>query len=67
MTYNLHSTGFVFTPGIIAWAIAGARTSPSKMAQLIADTYSIPKPIARALVTEKIAYSVTGDIVTFEA
>lgn len=66
-TYRLTSTPLVHTPGIIAWAQAGARTAPAQFAKIVSETYGLPIEIARALVTKKLAYSIDGETVTFTA
>lgn len=67
MTYTLHSSPLVFTPGFIAWAIAGAKHQPRQMLKIISEGYSLPKPVARALLAGSIAYTIDGETITFEA
>ena len=67
--YRLGSSALVHTPGVIAWAINGAKFEryKAKMIKLVADTWSIPTHAALALVTEKVPYTVEDEAVVFTA
>lgn len=68
-TYNLQSATMVSAPGLIAWAINGAKfeRDRAQMVRIVADTWSIPNPAAEALVTGKVPFTVSGETVTFTA
>jgi hypothetical protein len=69
-TYRLASGEFVYAPGIVRWAIHGAKLLKSdreKVTNLIASTWGLPGEAALALVTEKVPYSVEDDTVVFSA
>lgn len=66
-TYRLLSSPLVHTPGIIAWAINGAKFKKDRkrLIELVATSYSLPRPIAESLLTEKIKYTVDNETVIF--
>ena len=66
-TYRLTSNALIYSPGFIAWAIAGAQHDQRRMAQIISEGYGLPKPIAKALISGRIAYTVDDDVVVFQA
>lgn len=67
--YRLGSAAFVHAPGLVAWAINGAKFKKDRKAvvKVIAETWSIPKEAALALVTEKAGFKVEGETVVFSA
>jgi hypothetical protein len=66
-TYRLTSTALIYSPGFIAWAIAGAQHDQRRMVQIISEGYGLPKPIAKALVNGRIAYTIDDEAVVFQA
>jgi len=66
--YRLQSSPAVYAPGLIAWAINGAhfKRDRAMLIKLVADSYSLPRPAASALVTGKTPYKVDGETVVFE-
>lgn len=66
-TYRLKSSPLVHTPGIIAWAVNGAKfpKDRAKMIDLISTSYSLPRPITEKLLTEKIKYVIDNETVIF--
>ena len=67
--YRLGSSSFVHAPGLVAWAINGAKFPRDRktVANIIAKTWGIPMPVATALVTEKAAFTIDGMTVVFAA
>jgi hypothetical protein len=67
--YALGSNAAIFAPGMVAWAINGAKfkADAPQMAKVIADGWSIPVEAAKALVLGKVPYKVEGEKVVFEA
>lgn len=59
----------VHTPGLLAWAINGAKFEEDRpaMVKVFEETYRLPTRIAEGLVTGRIAYTVEGETVVFEA
>lgn len=68
-TYRLGSAPMVYTPGLIAWAINGASFKKDRpaMIKLVAETWSIPRPAARKLLTREAPYTIEGETVVFDA
>lgn len=68
-TYNLTSNDMVCAPGLIAWAINGAKfkRDRNQMIKIIAATWSLPRPAAKALVTGAVPHTVTDETVSFTA
>lgn len=66
-TYRLASTALIYSPGFIAWAIAGAKHDERTMVRIISEGYGLPKPVAKGLVTGRIAHKIDGETVVFEA
>lgn len=64
--YRLHSTGFVYTPGFLAWAKAGMLSDSNKMVDIISKGYELPEKVARDLLSGKIPYHVESETVVFE-
>lgn len=68
ISYTLQSSSFVHTPGILAWAVNGARFKRDRpqMVKIIRDTYGLSNDVATGLVTGRIPYAVQGESVIFE-
>jgi hypothetical protein len=66
-TYRLGSSQGVYTPGLIKWAINGARTHADRpqMIKLIAEGWGVPRTAAEALILKKVPYAVEGETVVF--
>lgn len=66
-TYRLKSTSLVHTPGIIAWAVNGAKFKKdrARIIELVSTSYSIPRPIVTKLLDEEIKYVVDNETVIF--
>lgn len=67
--YRLASAEFVHAPGLVAWAINGAKFQKDRMQMIsvIEKTWSIPRVAAFALVTEEVTFTLDGDTVVFTA
>jgi hypothetical protein len=68
-TYRLGSSGMVHAPGLIAWAVNGAKFKRDRktMANVVAQGWSIPDAAALALVTGAVPHTVEGEVVVFTA
>lgn len=68
-TYRLGSSEMCSAPGIVRWAINGAKFKRDRaaMANIIAQGWSIPNDAALALVTGKASYTLDGETVVFDA
>lgn len=68
-TYRLGSSEMVGAPGIVAWAINGAKFAKDRktVINVIVQTWGIPEPAARALVTEKVPHTIDDGAVVFTA
>jgi hypothetical protein len=68
-TYRLGSTEFVSAPGMVKWAINGAkfRKDRDAMIKVIAETWNVPRPAAFALVTGEVPFTLDGETVVFTA
>ena len=66
-TYRLGSNGLVHTPGLLLWAINGAKFKKDrkKMVNLFSEGYGLPKDAATALVAKGAPYTVVGETVVF--
>lgn len=66
-TYRLASSGLVYTPGLIAWAINGYAFKEDRdgILRIICTTYSIPLRAAEALLSETVPYTVEDGAVIF--
>lgn len=66
-TYRLGSASFVYAPGLVAWAINGAKFKRDRpqMAKIIADSWKVPHDAAMALVTEAVPHTIEGETVVF--
>lgn len=68
-TYRLGSSEMFYAPGMIAWAINGAKFEKDRpqMVRVISDGWGIPKAAALALLTGKVPHTIEGDTVVFTA
>lgn len=67
-TYRLGSDAMIFTPGIVAYAMAGYRQGErAASVKLIADGWNISETAATALVSGASPYSIDGETVVFDA
>ena len=66
-TYRLGSSEWVKAPGMVAWAVNGARFKKDcpLMVKVISEGWAVPKKAAEALVTGKVPYKVEGETVVF--
>lgn len=67
VTYRLASAEFVSAPGLIRWAINGAKFEKDRaqMIDVVAQTWSVPPDAAEALLTEQVPFSIEGETVVF--
>ena len=66
--YRLQSSGFVFAPGLVAWAINGyafKRDRPN-LEKVIGETWGLPLPAVRALLSKAVPFTVEAETVIFE-
>ena len=65
--YRLGSAEFVSAPGMVKWAINGAKFEKDRpaMIDIISQTWNVPMEAAMALVMEQVPYSVEGEAVVF--
>ena len=66
-TYRLGSGPMVHTPGLIAWAINGAKFKKDRpqMIRIVSDGWSVPYSDAEALLLGKVPYTIEDDAVVF--
>jgi len=66
-TYKLGSSPMIYSPGIVAWAINGAKFKKDrpKMIRILSDGWGLPYSDAEALLLGKVPYKVEGDAVVF--
>lgn len=67
-TYNLGSSNAVCAPGIVRWAINGAKFKADRNAciNVVASTWSIPESAARALLLEEVPFEIVeNEVVRF--
>jgi hypothetical protein len=66
--YSLGSNSLVYAPGIIRWAINGAKFTDDRkrMIHIVASTWGIPKFAAEQLITQKVPFTVVNDAVRFQ-
>lgn len=57
--YTLQSSPAVCAPGLIRWAINGAKFKRDRklMIKIVADTWSLPTEAAEALLTQKVPFA----------
>jgi hypothetical protein len=67
-TYRLGSSGLVYAPGVVAWAINGYafKRDRKSMRDVIAKTWSVPNDAADALLSKKVPYTIDDEAVVFE-
>lgn len=65
--YRLGSAEMVSAPGMVKWAINGAKFEKDRpaMIDVIAATWSVPPEAAMALVMEQVPYTVENETVVF--
>lgn len=68
VTYRLGSTPMVSAPGIVLWALNGARFPRDlpAMVNVISGTWNLPKAAARALLTGAVPHSIDREAETVE-
>lgn len=68
-TYRLGSSSMVSAPGLVRWAINGAKFPRDRktVTNVIAQTWSVPMAAATKLVTEAVSFTVEGETVVFTA
>jgi hypothetical protein len=71
-TYRLGSSGFIYAPGVVRFAIHGYRISCDRRdrtvaLRLIAEGWGVPKAAAVAMLSGKAEHTVEGDTVVFTA
>lgn len=66
-TYKLGSSPMIYSPGIVAWAINGAKFKKDrpKMIRIISDGWGLPYSIAEGLLLGKVPYKIEDDAVVF--
>lgn len=66
--YKLQSAEFVYAPGLIAWAINGAKFPKDRdqMAKVISATWNLTAEIGMGIVMETIPYTIDGETVIIE-
>ena len=62
-TYTLGSNSLVHSPGIVRWAINGARTRRDlpMLINVISSTWSIPASAARALLLREVPFQIVNE------
>ena len=63
--YRLHSTGLVYTPGFLKWAMAGMLSDSTKMVEIISKGYNLTDKVAKDLLLGNIEHWVEGEAVVF--
>jgi len=66
-TYKLGSSPMIYSPGIIAWAINGAKFKKDvpAMVRVVSDGWGVPYSDAEALLIGKVPYKIEDDVVVF--
>lgn len=67
IVYRLGSAEFVSAPGLIRWAINGAKfeNDRAQMINVVTQTWSVPADAAEALLTEQVPFTVENETVVF--
>jgi hypothetical protein len=65
--YRLGSAEMVSAPGMVAWAINGAKFVKDRpaMIDVITSAWDVPPEAAMALVMELVPYTIEGETVVF--
>ena len=65
--YRLGSSEMVSAPGMVKWAINGAKFKEDRtqMVNVIAATWGVPKDAATALVTQQVPFTIEDEAVVF--
>jgi hypothetical protein len=68
-TYRLGSSGLVFAPGVVRWAMAAYAFPADRAVGLgvITEGWGVPETAAVALLSKAAPHTVEGDTVVFEA
>lgn len=66
-TYRLGSSPAIYAPGMVKWAINGAKFKQDRlqMVRVIAQGWNLPEDAARALVTEQVPHTIENETVVF--
>jgi hypothetical protein len=69
MKYRLGSSPAIHAPGMVRWAINGAKFERDRtnMVNVIAQGWNLPADAARKLVTGEAPFTVDGETVEFDA
>jgi hypothetical protein len=67
--YKLGSNEGIYAPGMVRWAINGAKfeADAPQMIKVISEGWKVPVKAAEALVLGKVPYAIEGEAVVFEA
>lgn len=65
--YRLGSAEMISAPGMVRWAINGAKFAKDRaaMVNVIATTWGVPKDAATALLLQQVPYTVEDEAVVF--
>lgn len=65
--YRLGSAEMVSAPGMVRWAINGAKFEKDRpaMIDIITATWGVPKDAAKALLLERVPFTVENEAVVF--
>lgn len=65
--YRLGSAEMISAPGMVRWAINGAKFEKDRaaMVNVIAATWGVPKDAATALLLQQVPYTVEDEAVVF--
>ena len=65
--YRLGSAEAVYAPGLIKWAINGAKFEKDRpaMIDVVTATWDVPPEAAMALVMEQVPYTIEGETLVF--
>jgi len=66
-TYRLGSSGFAYAPGVIAWAINGAKFKKDRanMVKIVTKGWGVPPDAAKALLLGRVPYTIEDEVVVF--
>jgi len=66
-TYRLGSSPMIHSPGVIAWAINGAKFKRDRanMVKIITKGWGVPPDVAEALLLGKVPYTIEDEVVVF--
>lgn len=68
-TYRLGSSEMFHAPGMVAWAINGAKFKKDRaqMIKIISDGWNIPADAVRKLLLQEVPHTIEGETVIFTA